>query len=86
MNGRTVLLRLAMVLVGLAMSTGEIAGQAATRFDPPKRYYLALGDSLAFGFQFLKLSRSQSSRRSPSLPSTWRYVCHRARSDGISGR
>ena len=65
MNGRTVLLRLAMVLVGLAISTGEIAGQAATRFNPPKRYYLALGDSLAFGFQFLKFNANF-----PSVPAS----------------
>ena len=52
MNGRTALLRSAVVLLTLAASSADIAGQSATRFNPPKQYYLALGDSLAFGFQF----------------------------------
>ena len=52
MIGRTAWLRSAMMLLALAISTGELAGQGVARFDPPKRYYLALGDSLAFGFQF----------------------------------
>jgi hypothetical protein len=54
-----------MVLFGLAISTGEIAGQAATRFNPPKRYHLALGDSLAFGFQFVKFNANF-----PSVPAS----------------
>ena len=56
MNRRTAALRSALVFLALAISTGEIAGQSATRFNPPKRYYLALGDSLAFGMQFVKFN------------------------------
>ena len=52
MIGRTAALRSAVVLLALVTATGDIAGQSMTRFNPPKRYYLALGDSLAFGFQF----------------------------------
>ena len=52
MNRRTTALRSAVVFLALATSTADIAGQPATRFNPPKQYYLALGDSLAFGFQF----------------------------------
>ena len=40
-------------------------GQSATRFNPPKRYYLALGDSLAFGFQFDKFNANF-----PSVPAS----------------
>jgi lysophospholipase L1-like esterase len=56
MNGRTAALRSAGVFLALVISTGDIAGQSATRFNPPKQYYLALGDSLAFGFQFDKFN------------------------------
>ena len=42
--------------VGLLLlaSTGAQADPKAPppRFNPPKEFYLALGDSLAFGFQF----------------------------------
>jgi lysophospholipase L1-like esterase len=65
MNGRTAVLRSAMVLLALAISTGEIAGQAATQFNPPKQYYLALGDSLAFGFQFVTFNANF-----PSVPAS----------------
>jgi lysophospholipase L1-like esterase len=65
MNGRTAALRSAIVFVALSISTGVIAGQAATRFNPPKRYYLALGDSLAFGFQFVKFNANF-----PSVPAS----------------
>ena len=65
MNVRTAALHLAVVFLTLATSTGEIAGQSATRFNPPKQYYLALGDSLAFGFQFDKFNASF-----PSVPAS----------------
>jgi len=65
MNGRTAALRSAVVFLALAISTGEIAGQSATRFNPPKRFYLALGDSLAFGFQFDKFNANV-----PSVPAS----------------
>jgi lysophospholipase L1-like esterase len=52
MNGRTAAIRSAAACLALALSTAGIAGQSGPRFNPPKRYYLALGDSLAFGFQF----------------------------------
>jgi lysophospholipase L1-like esterase len=54
-----------MVLLALSISAGEIAGQEATRFNPPKRYYLALGDSLAFGFQFVTFNANV-----PSVPAS----------------
>jgi len=54
-----------MVLLALSISTMEIAGQGATRFNPPKRYYLALGDSLAFGFQFVTFNANF-----PSVPAS----------------
>ena len=56
MTGRTAALHSAVVFLAIAASTGNIAGQSATRFNPPKQYYLALGDSLAFGFQFEKFN------------------------------
>jgi lysophospholipase L1-like esterase len=56
MNGRTAALRSAIVFLALSISSGVIAGQAATRFSPPRRYYLALGDSLAFGSQTVKFN------------------------------
>src|SRR6187455_2190656 len=56
MNGRTAALRSVVACLALAITAGSIAGQSATRFNPPKHYYLALGDSLAFGFQFEKFN------------------------------
>ena len=57
MNGRTAAaLRSAVAYLALAISSGNVAGQSAARFNPPKRFYLALGDSLAFGFQFDKFN------------------------------
>jgi lysophospholipase L1-like esterase len=58
MIGPTAALRFAVACLALAIATGEVAGQSAARFNPPKRYYLALGDSLAFGFQFVKFNAS----------------------------
>lgn len=77
MNRRKAILRSALVLVALSISGAEIAGQGATRFNPPKRYYLALGDSLAFGFQFVTFNANF-----PSVPASLfstGYV------DGLSG-
>jgi hypothetical protein len=37
--------------------------EAIARFNPPKQYYLALGDSLAFGFQLAKFNANL-----PSVP------------------
>lgn len=65
MNGRTAALRSAVVCLALATSTGDLAGQSATRFNPPKQYYLALGDSLAFGLQFDKFNANF-----PSVPAS----------------
>src|SRR5580765_6226057 len=56
MMGRTAALRSIAACLALAISAGNIAGQSATHFSPPKSYYLALGDSLAFGFQFDKFN------------------------------
>ena len=56
MNGRTATLRSAVMFLALAISAADIAGQPATRFNPPKQFYLALGDSLAFGFQSIKFN------------------------------
>jgi len=62
MNGRTAAaLRSAVACLALAISTGDVAGQPATRFNPPKGYYLALGDSLAFGFQFVTFNANYPS-------------------------
>ena len=49
----------------LVASRGIIVVSAATspKFDPPRKYYLALGDSLAFGFQF-----SIFNQHYPSVP------------------
>jgi lysophospholipase L1-like esterase len=49
------------LIVVLSISTGKTAAQAVVRFNPPKPYYLALGDSLAFGFQFVKFNASYPS-------------------------
>jgi lysophospholipase L1-like esterase len=65
MNRRTAALRSAVVLLALAIFTGDLAGQSSTRFNPPKRYYLALGDSLAFGFQFVTFNANV-----PSVPAS----------------
>jgi lysophospholipase L1-like esterase len=65
MNGRTAALRSAVLVVALATSAGDIAGQSATQFNPPKQYYLALGDSLAFGLQFDKFNANF-----PSVPAS----------------
>jgi lysophospholipase L1-like esterase len=78
MNGRTRVLRSATVLLALAISTAEIAGQGATRFNPPKRYYLALGDSLAFGFQFVRFNAN--------LPIVPAAIFSTGYVDGLSGR
>lgn len=56
MNGRIAARRFAVVCFALVIAGGELAGQSAVRFNPPKQYYLALGDSLAFGFQFEKFN------------------------------
>lgn len=48
---------LAVALSFLAVSIGGVTTVAAhppPKFNPPKRYYLALGDSIAFGLQFHK--------------------------------
>ena len=38
------------ITAALGFSTGVAADTSGTVFHPPQRYYLALGDSLAFGF------------------------------------
>ena len=65
MNGRTAALRSVVASLALAISAGSVAGQSATLFNPPKSYYLALGDSLAFGFQFDKFNANF-----PSVPAS----------------
>ena len=50
---------LAVALSFLAVSIGGVTTVAADpppKFNPPKRYYLALGDSIAFGLQFHKVT------------------------------
>jgi lysophospholipase L1-like esterase len=47
----------AIVSVLLAPGAGAASSSGAPRFDPPKKYYLALGDSYTYGFQFRKLGR-----------------------------
>ena len=65
MNGRTAAHHSVVACLALAIFATSIAGQSATRFNPPKRYYLALGDSLAFGFQFDKFNENF-----PSVPAS----------------
>jgi lysophospholipase L1-like esterase len=50
---------LAMVLSFMTASTGgstAAAGGPPEKFNPPKQYYLALGDSIAFGLQLHKVT------------------------------
>jgi lysophospholipase L1-like esterase len=49
--------------MALVISVASIAAQSPARFNPPKHYYLALGDSLAFGFQFVKFNANFPSVR-----------------------
>ncbi len=67
--GRTPAIFFAMVFLAILVSTRGIAGQAATRFNPPKQYFLAVGDSLAFGFQYVKFNANFPAEP-PSLFST----------------
>ena len=41
---------------GLVLLAAQPAAAASPRFNPPKSFYLALGDSLAFGFQQFKFN------------------------------
>jgi hypothetical protein len=97
MNRRSAAFLSAVACLALAVSTGDVAGQSATRFNPPKRYYLALGDSLAFGFQFVKFNANFPSEPA-SIFSTGYYgleasidsdyawiVARRARCGEVSG-
>ena len=46
---------MSFTIVCFLVTTGRSAGaltESPPQFDPPQKYYLALGDSLAFGFQF----------------------------------
>jgi hypothetical protein len=45
----------AVVALGIAALGSQPARASAVTFDPPKQYYLALGDSLAFGYQQAKV-------------------------------
>ena len=44
----------ALVISAAALAVIPLASADSTRFNPPKKYYLALGDSVAFGFQAAK--------------------------------
>jgi lysophospholipase L1-like esterase len=46
---------IAVVALGIAALGPHPAAASAPKFDPPKQYYLALGDSLAFGYQQAKI-------------------------------
>src|SRR6266550_5586563 len=53
------LARLAGILLTLLLTATSTAGagtQPKPKFNPPKQYYLSLGDSLGFGLQGPKLS------------------------------
>jgi len=57
---------MSFTVVCLLMASGELRGDPKVlppQFNPPKQYYLALGDSLAFGFQF-----SIFNQHFPSVP------------------
>ena len=47
---RTISILAALALAALAAGVAG-ASSRSPRFDPPKRYYLALGDSVAYGYQ-----------------------------------
>ena len=53
--------RVATIVAVFALVIVEVGAHpvsaAAPQFDPPKRYYLALGDSLAFGYQQAKIDQ-----------------------------
>lgn len=57
MEGRPMRVRLFALLAALLATTFAAmpATASAPQFNPPKSFYLSLGDSLAFGFQFEKL-------------------------------
>ena len=82
MNGRTAAHHSVVACLALAIFATSIAGQSATRFNPPKRYYLALGDSLAFGFQFDKFNENFPSVPAGSFPPAtvmrWLACCRRS--------
>jgi lysophospholipase L1-like esterase len=56
MKKRTAAFRFAIALFAILASATGMARQAPAKFNPPKQYYLALGDSLAFGFQLSKFN------------------------------
>ena len=59
LNGRPMLVRLSLAVAATALLTAPAAASGddpAPRFDPPKSYYLALGDSITYGFQFSKFA------------------------------
>jgi GDSL-like Lipase/Acylhydrolase family len=53
------LLILLSLLLALASQSARSAAASPPTFNPPKQYYLALGDSLAFGFQLNKYLAEQ---------------------------
>jgi len=54
LHGRRFALQAALLLITLVTIESRAAAQTA-RFNPPKQYYLALGDSVAYGYQQSKV-------------------------------
>jgi lysophospholipase L1-like esterase len=49
--------RLGALTCAAALALPALATASDATFDPPQRFYLALGDSVAYGFQFSKLAQ-----------------------------
>lgn len=43
---------LPLAVAALLTASAAAVGEAPPKFNPPKQHYLALGDSLTFGFRF----------------------------------
>jgi hypothetical protein len=50
---RTILI--AISILAVTMNAASAAGAPPPKFNPPKSYYLALGDSFSFGYQVTRL-------------------------------
>ncbi|HEX8918174.1 MAG TPA: SGNH/GDSL hydrolase family protein [Chloroflexota bacterium] len=69
---RRVLSIVAVMALGVVSLRPNSADASAPQFNPPKQYYLALGDSLAFGYQQVKVDQqlAQSGTVNPAAFTT----------------
>ena len=69
---RRVLSIVAVATLGIVTLRPYAANASTSQFNPPKQYYLALGDSLAFGYQQFKLNQqlAQSGTVNPTAFTT----------------